>query len=193
MSNNGFKSVLAFEQAVDRRLPTHYSSYHIGRLLLITGSVTLLSGLLLKFIFYEDRVGPIFIVTLIICGLGVALFLLGAALIILAARKSTQAQDEFAKQAGLNQPSNYQHNLSNGYSTNNNNISTDSNHNNINANNNNIGNSFANNVGNTTRVNIPLGRSISQTLDNNISNMINLQSATLPSTLERVDPNLPRH
>lgn len=190
MSNtHGFKNVLAFEQAVDRRLPAHYSSYHIGRLLLITGSVTLLSGLLLKFIFYEDRVGPIFIVTLIICGLGVGLFLTGAFLIILAALKSVRAQDEFAKQAGLNQPANYQSNLVENGSPNSYNTNLNNNNNNV------VSNNYANNVngnvvGSTNRPN--LGRSISQTLDNNMNNMINHQPLTV-STLERVDSNPMRH
>lgn len=81
-------------RSTDLRLASAYTSYFIGRFLSFGGSILLLLGLVIKFIFLEDTTGPKHIISIVIASLGLVLFIFGASLIISSALRAQKAQKE---------------------------------------------------------------------------------------------------
>lgn len=86
---------LTRSQDIDPRLASSYTSFHVGRFLAITGSLTLLSGLFLKFLMLHDEKFWS-IITWFAASAGLVLIFIGAGLVLWAALvKAQRARQEY--------------------------------------------------------------------------------------------------
>lgn len=92
-----FRRLLGLHRSrnIDKRLASSFTSFHVGRFLAITGSLTLLGGLFLKFLMLHDEKFWS-IITWFAASAGLVLIFIGAALVLWAALvKAQQARKEF--------------------------------------------------------------------------------------------------
>ena len=81
----------------DKRLASSYASFLLGRLLSLCGSISLLVGLLFRFLFLDED-GPAKSVPFAIIGASFLVIVVGVSLVIWSARKSQAARRRHDKQ-----------------------------------------------------------------------------------------------